>query len=372
MNSDKTVLDKYQLPIMFPKQFTELNETNRNRYYHRGSSPTGIGLPSCCSTYLEYNRKYGDTIVSGENPYSDNTPSFSQYLIYSIYGDNVLTNNDLTIILTYYNKHIAIQDGERLYGPFNQLNLNIISETAYNEENWIHGWKKYHHLNNLNIQVAPKNSKLPVLYQIAHRSVIEYLKAMNRIIILLKLNTLTPGTFQLAKHKIKQILRSTQTQYIKYTFNVALTRDSRGKMFVFEVIIYYTPNDNKIFLGKTTFLGSGTTDTILLPNGKDPTLFDTGIGNSAGRPLHPLQAKYSELIPENIANNMYLEYMYNTNKPKLQFNNSSTINMPFWQGSRQNKEQEPPYNTGYGSTSAMFPDKSFAQQKCMACFSDTG
>lgn len=136
MNSDKTLVDKYQLPIMFPKQFTELNETNRNRYYHRGSSQTGIGLPSCCSTYLEYNRKYGDTIVSGENPYSDNTPSFSQYLIYSIYGDNVLTINDLTSILTYYNKHTAIQDGERLYGPFNQLNLNIISETAYNEENW--------------------------------------------------------------------------------------------------------------------------------------------------------------------------------------------------------------------------------------------
>jgi hypothetical protein len=111
-------------------------------------------------------------------------------------------------------------------------------------------------------------------------------------------------------------LRSTQTQYIKYIFNVALTGDSRGKMFVFEVIIYYTPNDNKIILGKTIFLGSGTTDTILLPNGKDPNLFDSGIGNSSGRPLHPLESKYSELIPENIANNMYLEYIYNTNKPK--------------------------------------------------------
>jgi hypothetical protein len=295
---------------LFSKQFTELNEKNRNRYYNRGSSPIGIGLPSCCSNYLEYNRKYGDNIVSGKNPYTDNNPSFSQYLIYSIYGDNVLTIDNINIILTYYNKHTSIQDGERLYGPFNQLNLNIISETAYNEENWTNGWKKY---NNLNIPIFQTNLKFPVLYQIANISVIEYLKAMNNLIFLLKINNFT---FHIAKHKITQILRSTQTQYIKYIFNVALTGDSRGKMFVFEVIIYYTPNDNKIILGKTIFLGSGTTDTILLPNGKDPNLFDSGIGNSSGRPLHPLESKYSELIPENIANNMYLEYIYNTNKPK--------------------------------------------------------
>ena len=318
MNSDEKwkqyLISKHSNKIFFPKKFTELNETNRNRYYHLCSSPSGIGSSNDHYNYLEYNRKYGNTVVSGDNPYSDNTPSFSQYLIYSIYGDNVLTINDIEIILTYYNKHISILNGERLYGPFDQVNLNIISETEYNEENWNQGWKKYNNLKNF---ISQKTSKLPVLYQIAYQSVIDYLKAMNRVITLLKLNTFT---FHLAKHKITQISRSAQTQYIKYTFSVALTADSRGKMFVFEVIIYYTPNYNKIILGKIIFLGSGTTDTILLPNGKDPRLFDNGIGNSAGRTLHPLQSHHSELIPENTANNMYLKYIYNTNKPKLKFN----------------------------------------------------
>ena len=349
---------------LYIPQTPHIPQTPYNRYYHRGSSPSGVGAPSCCKDYLEFNRKYGTNVLSTNNPYADNNPSFAKYTIYSIYGDRVLTLNDLETIVQYFNKHIANWEAERLYGPFNQLNLNIISETAYNDQNWNQGWKGYHHWNNLNLPVHPDTKVLPALYQIAHQSAIDYLKAMNRVLVSLGINTFM---FHLSKHKVMQILRSTQTHFIKYTLNVSLTRNVKAKAFVFEIIIYYDPSKNKMTLGKTTYLGSGTTDAILLPPGKDPRLFDTGVPGSAGRPLHPLQAKQSELLPESEVNDLFWQHMYATRYPiqNLQYKDE----LPFWHRSRHGLEEKGHRagDAAYGSTASMYPNKSYEQTKCMDC-----
>lgn len=337
---------KHGMKTLFPKQYSA-SQTRYNRYYHRGSSPFGINTPSCCDNYLKHDRKYGNTVVSVNNPYADDNPGFSRYLTFSIFGDRVLTTQDMAAIIQYYNSHHSHINGEKLYGPFNQKNLNIISETAYNEENWNQGWKGYHHWNNLDIPIHPNTNKLPVLYQVAHHVAIEFLKAMNRAMNSLRIKTYT---FHLAKNKIVEILRSTQTHYIKYIMNVALVRNTEAKMYVFEVIAYYDPNENKIKLGKTIEIGSGTTDSILLPKGKDPNIYE-----NTGRPLHPLKAKDSEMIPENVANDMYWQYLYGTNyyTQDLQYKNE----LPYWFRTRHGKEPVYSQRSGYGSISAMFPDR---------------
>jgi len=358
LNSDEKwknhLIWKHGMKTLFPKQYTGSHETQYNRYYHRGSSPFGINTPNCCDNYLEHDRKYGNTVVSHNNPFADDNPGFSRYLTFSIFGDRVLTSQDIAAIKQYYNKHQAILDGERLYGPFNQKNLNIISETAYNEENWNQGWRGYHHWNNLDIPVHPNLKKLPVLYQVAHHVAIEYLKAMNRAMISLRIKTFT---FHLAKNKIVEILRSTQTHYIKYIMNVALIRNTEAKVYVFEAIAYYDPNENKLKLGKTIFIGSGTTDSMLLPKGKDPNIY-----KDTGRPLHPLKAKDSEMMPFDEANDLYWQHLYATNHytQNLQYKNE----LPYWFKSRHGKEQVSSQKTGYGSIASMFPDKTPEQTKC--------
>ena len=146
-----------------------------------------------------------------------------------------------------------------------------------------------------------------------------------------------------------------KTQFIKYILNVGLTLNTESKTHSFEVISYYDPNNNQIYLGKSTYIGSGTTDTILLPPGKDNSL-------STGRPVHPLEAKRSELIPESEANKMYIQYMNNSNRfqPHYKFKDE----LPYWHKSRHFPEKV--WNhVGYATTAAMFPDKTPEQTKCM-------
>jgi hypothetical protein len=283
---------------LFPKQFT--TQTNYNRYYHRGSSPSGTVItPNSYNTYLEFNRNYGNTVVSLNNPYSDDNTGFAQYLTFSNFKDPVLTNDAIQIILNDYNKKIIL-DSEKLYGPFNQLNLNIISNTAYNEQSWNQGWAGV-----LNIK------SFPVLYQVAYHISTAFTNMINSIV--------PNKSFQLSKHKVIQILRSSHTHYIKYILNVVLTQNVNSKMYTFEVVAYYNPYDNKIILGKTTLIGSGTTDNILLPKGLDQSLYS--LNNDAGRPLYPTESKLSELIPESEIYNLFWKKVYSLNdsNKKLQY-----------------------------------------------------
>lgn len=306
---------KNGMKTLFPKQLTEYD-----RYYHRGSSPSEVEIgKNCCDTHLKFNRKYGNTVVSWNNPYADDNPGFAQYLTYNIFKNKVLTFHDIKTILNHYNNQEATSNGERLYGPFNQLNLNIISNTAYNEENWNQGWKGYSHYDNLELSTHPNIKKLPILYQVAYIAATEYKKAINRVIVSLKTNIFK---FHIARNKIKEILRSSQTRYVKYILNVALTRNTKSKMYSFEVVVYYNPDENKMMLGKSSFIGAGTTDSILLPDGKNPSLF-----NETGRPLHPLRAMDSELMSENEANYLFLKRMHT---PKNFDNFQYKHDIPCW------------------------------------------
>lgn len=293
---------KHDTKTIIPKQFTK---THYNRYYNRGFSPYKIDTPKCCNSYLEHNRKYGNTVVSKNNPYSDDNPGFSDYFVYSFFPNKVLSNNDIYFITKHYNNNIIVDNPERLYGPFTQRNLNIISETAYNEENWNQNWKKYNNFNNLNEFVFLNIYKSHKLYHVAYNIALEYTKAMN-----VSLNDIHKGKymFNLARNKIISLSKSIQTEFIKYIMNVSLFRNIESKMYDFEVLAYYNTNNNKLYLGKTTFIGSGTTDSILLPNGKDSNIFE-----NTGRPVHPLEAKKSEMINEEEANNLYIKYLYFNN-----------------------------------------------------------
>jgi len=349
---------KHGIKTLFPKQFTDKRAQNYprilNRYYHRGSSPHRVNTPKCCDTYLEHDRRYGNTVVSKNNPYSDDNPGFADYTVFSIFGDRVLTRHDIATILQYYNTHHVIQNPERLYGPFEQRNLNIASETAYNKGSWDYGWKGYHHWNNLDIPVHPNTTYLPVLYQIAHQVALEYMKTMNRALISMRVKTFT---FHLAKNKIMSLTRSKQTHYVKYVMNVALVRNTEAKMYVFEVVAYYNPNGNKLMLGKSTFIGSGTTDSILLPKGESSNIF-----KNDWRPLHPLHAKDVEMMSENEANDLYWQYLYGTSHytQNMQYEND----LPYWHKTRHGRAEKPLVNTGHATVSSMFPDKHPNDTKC--------
>ena len=81
--------------------------------------------------------------------------------------------------------------------------------------------------------------------------------------------------------------------------HITLTQHTKAKVYDFEVIVYYNPMKKEIHMGKAIFIGSGTTDNILLPPGKNPSLFETG------RPLHPFLAKNSELLSESEADRLH-------------------------------------------------------------------
>lgn len=307
---------KHGVKTLIPKQFTE---TRYNRYYHRGSSPYNINTPNCCDTYLEHNRNYGNNVVSNNNPYYNDNPSFSNYFIYSIFENKLLTKKEIDTIVEYYNNNFIIDNPEKLYGPFSQKNINIISETAYNEKNWNEAWKKYGTIYKLNLY------NFPDLYKIVHSIENNFVTHINKILYLFQIKN---PIFHAAKNKIISINRSDQTQYIKYTINIVLVRNIKSKTYVFEVIAYYNPDKNIIVLGKITFIGSGTTDTILLPKGQDIHTFE-----DTGRPLHPLEAKNSEIISEEEANTMYWKELYEKNNftKNITYNN----NLPYWFSLRQ-------------------------------------
>jgi hypothetical protein len=281
-----------------------------------------------CKNNLEFNRNDWVDIVSKNNPYSDDSPSSSQYAIFLIFKKPILSNDDIQILLQHYNKNI-VKNSENLYGPFYQFNLNIIADTAYNEESWNQKWKNV-------FQVQ----KYPVLYQVVNQSAIAFTNMLNHNIN----NNENP--FKLSKHKVLHILKSDKTQYIKYILYVSLTQNIRAKMYTFKVVSYYTPN--KIILGKAIFVGSGTTDTILLPSGLDMSLYS--LNNNAGRPLNSFEGNLSKLEPESKIYNSYWKHIYDTNLSKyFQYNNTTTDDWKNW------------------STESMFPDKSQDETKCMNC-----
>jgi hypothetical protein len=204
-----------------------------NRYYHRGSSPFGVGSPNCCDNYLRFNRNYGNRVLSANNQYADSSPSFAQYITFS----DVMTLQDIEILLDRYNK---LSKPEILFGPFNQKNLNLVSSAAYNDIFWRNEEK----------------TNLPHLQQVAYKCAVLFTDTMNTILK----DIVKTTSFTLSKNKIIDIYFSSQTRYYKYIMQIMLSRGEKTE--VFEVVFYYHQD---IVLGKALYVGSGTTDQLMLP-----------------------------------------------------------------------------------------------------------
>lgn len=278
----------------------------KNRYYDRGSKPT------CCDDLLRYSSKeYGNMVVSSNNPYSNDNPSFAQYLTFSNFKDRVLTLQDIETILFYYNKNYLLSDKQ--HGPFQQVNLNFVGQMGYNENAWNQYWKNYKASNHYEKSIVKKN--VITLQDVSYDVSVKFLNKMNEILSKLNNNT---QKFQLSKHKIINIFRSTTANNIKFKLNVILTRDTRSKIHTFEVYGYFNPSNNTLYLGKAAYVGSGTTDNILLPNGYNKLLY-------TGRPLHEVAYKESQLMPHREVKRLFFENLQK--KPSFySFDNS----LPYW------------------------------------------
>ena len=157
--------------------------------------------------YLEFNRRYGTTVLSGNNSYSDDNPGFAQYTTFSIFENKVLTDRDIQITLGYYNTNYKTPNAERRFGPFTQKNLNMIADTSYNTDSWKQAWNNFSGNNQYKSPSTSTFNNVSFLYKIAYQSAVKYTKNMNQIIVFKRINTFT---FSLAKHKVIEMLRSTQ------------------------------------------------------------------------------------------------------------------------------------------------------------------
>ncbi|MHA2403538.1 MAG: hypothetical protein ACXADH_11155, partial [Candidatus Kariarchaeaceae archaeon] len=148
----------------------------------------------------------------------------------------------------------------------------------------------------------------------------------------------------------------------------SVVRDTTRTAREFEFVAYFDPHTSKLILGPARYMGITTSDKLLLPPGLDKNLGPLHSSNTnAGRPLHPLEAKESELIGKKKADNMYWDHMIknSTFRPAYKFDNS----LPFWFQSRQRKPIHGyPYKTGWGTTAGMYEDRKAHQQHCVNCF----
>ena len=267
-----------------------LNNYISNRYYARGNPPT------CCNTYLNFNRNYGNDVLSYNNPYVNQTPSFSQYLTFSNFNERTLTLDDINTILSYYNKNYLNSDSE--YGPFNQVNLNFAGQMGYNEQAWNQYWKNY--TSDTRYKKSTYSPKIIKLQDISYYVSIKFTNKMNNILRMLNNKS---KKFELSKHQILKIFRSSKTENIKFKLNIVLTRNTKSKMYTFEVIGYYNPVTNFIENGKAVYIGTGTTDTILLANGYNKNLYE------GGRPLYKSEYNKSRLMSDENVKKLFWEHM---------------------------------------------------------------
>ena len=131
----------------------KVENRKHNRHYDRGTDPSGVSYEKDCDhRYLEYDRRGSHRVVSHNNPYAEDFPTFANYSAFSIFGDQAVTFHDFKKALDYYNESVD-QRGEEKYGPFDQHNYNLIGQTAYNSKYWDQAWKGYHDKNNYSIHM---------------------------------------------------------------------------------------------------------------------------------------------------------------------------------------------------------------------------
>jgi hypothetical protein len=217
--------------------------------------------------------------------YSQDIPN-THLITPSVFGYKIINNKDFIELIKKYNT-----DKKDPMDDFNYKNLNQIAINLYNNICWNEGWKNYQILFNKNIFFLPSIKEFPHLYKICFKSVLDFIKELK--------------VFHLAKHKINDIFISKDKNTIKFVINVALTRNIQGLYFVANIITYYNKKNNTITLGKAKFLGSGTTEGIILPKGKDNL-----VNENMGRPLNSIESHDYSLIPFRKATDMYWTNIY--------------------------------------------------------------
>lgn len=344
-----------------------------NRYYSRGTDSTNVSYEkSCDKRRLEYDQRNANRVTSFNNPYAEDFPSFANYSAFSIFGDQQITMHDFIKALRYYNENEVDEsqiDSEEKYGPFNQANYNIAGESTYSNKYWNKAWKNYSSRNNYSISSHPTHDpSLPQLMRIAYEIAKRFVDRFNKSFYHLQVDT---NLFHLGKTRLLSIRRSTQTGWLRYDIVTSLIHNTVITAREFEVRAYLDPHTSKLVMSRAQYLGITTSDKLLLPPGYDKnqsplnTNSDPSIRN-VGRPLHPLHAKESELMPEQEANQRYWEHMVKTRsfQPSYHFDNS----LPFWFRTRQTHSPSYTHKTKLGSTASMYPDRKPVQVHCTNCF----
>lgn len=300
-----------------------------NRYYSRGEDITGVEYEkSCDKRRLNYDRRNANRVLESNNPWAEDFPTFATNQIFSVFGDQQLTFRDFENAIRYYNRVHAVSDGEEKYGPFDQSNYNQIAKLAYDNIHWDSAWKSYHSDNNYKVPDHKHRSKIPYLFRVSFKAAKMFTDRFNQAFYHLHVSN---NIFHTGKTRVLRLSRSSQTGWLRYSIVTSVTKGIGGQAREFEFYAYYDPMDNKLVLGPTKYLGVTTTDKLLLPPGFNKDIAtDKGYTSlqNAGRPLHPLQAKESELIGWNKASSMYKDYMRNQRSPKQPYNYDNSI--PYW------------------------------------------
>ena len=267
-----------------------------NRWYYRE------GPPDLMSRISES----AGTVLAHENKHAYVTPvgatdsGHISHTTFSNYDIKTVINRDIHILMEQYSRTVANTRADELYGPFDQLNINIASEKAHNREAWHQAWKQYTADNSYQAPRSPGPRK-HFLYQLAQEASHDFEHTMNKI-----LNSLDSKLrFHLVRHNIFKFARSSVTGYLRYTLIVSLTQEGSPFILNFILDIYSNQSPNAdsagpFILGNAKYIGTDYTHHAILP---DPHQLES----EPGRALHPLYAEPSEIIPENDAHQMFLK-----------------------------------------------------------------
>lgn len=302
-----------------------------NRYHSRGKDNITYEN-NCDERRLHHDKNNVFRVQEHNNPYAEDFPTFATYSAFSIFGDQQATFHDFEDALIYYNNTHADSQAEEKYGPFNQFNYNQISQSVFDDIYWNSSWRRYHPEDNYSISRHP-NHNVPflkiVVYDIGKKFTQDFNQSFYK-------QDITINLFHLSKVRLITIRRSTQTGWLKYIIVVAITHNTARQSREFEVEAYFDPDTKGIRMGKAKYMGLTTTDKLILPPGYDSNIkvgttdrgtFDFRIDN-AGRPLHPLRGKESELIEWNKAKDMYQDYIKKSRSFKKPYKYDNSL--PYW------------------------------------------
>jgi len=249
-------------------------------------------------------------ILTKSSPYVNTN---SEKSIYLDTANKIIKKKDLDTIVNTYNDELKKQSYPS-FGNFEKYNQNIVSILNYNNISWNISWNTIN--NNFNdIYINLNKFKSP--YRNIYKSSIQFVKDINKILFDLKYNQK-----HMIKNKIVNIYKS--NNYTKYTLHVVISAENDILYYLFEIDIII--GNNKTYIYKMSYLGSGTTDELYLPNNNDSSYYSRVLefGSSTPRGVNqmynqqminfgqPFQTEISSsyhIIPSEQAEQIYTNYL---------------------------------------------------------------